>query len=328
MSRTSSDKGERVVRRTLADGTVKEYRYARQAAPQPGRYAPGSLAALEHAWEHSPEWRALAEQTRRTYRVYLRDLAPLGHLPVASLRRRMLVEMRNAIASTRGNGAGTGFMRAASALLGYGVQSDWIEHNAAAGVRALPGGHLTAWTDAEAARAMTPGVLPEPLRRVVVLAYYTGQRRGDLVLLPWSAYDGTSIRLRQTKTGAALVIPAHAELRRELDAWRRDTRATIILTAHYGQTWQAQHLSHMLPPALAKAGGFRPCLNVHGLRKLAATRLAQAGCSVHEIAAITGHRSLSMVQLYTASVDQERLATAAIHRLKTSKANTAKKAAK
>jgi integrase len=56
------------------------------------------------------------------------------------------------------------------------------------------------------------------------------------------------------------------------------------------------------------------------LRKLAATNLAEAGCSAHEIAAITGHRSLALVSLYTASADQERMATAAIVRLQTRKA--------
>ena len=58
-------------------------------------------------------------------------------------------------------------------------------------------------------------------------------------------------------------------------------------------------------------------LNLHGLRKLAAVRLAEAGCSLHEIAAITGHESLAQVSLYTADVDQERLALAAVTRLKT-----------
>ena len=69
-----------------------------------------------------------------------------------------------------------------------------------------------------------------------------------------------------------------------------------------------------MPVALARIG-LPADLNVHGLRKLAATELADAGCSMHEIAAITGHHSLSMVQLYTRSADQERLASAAIIRL-------------
>jgi integrase len=37
-------------------------------------------------------------------------------------------------------------------------------------------------------------------------------------------------------------------------------------------------------------------LSLHGLRKAAARRLAEAGCSVHEIGAITGHKTLSEVE--------------------------------
>ncbi|WP_062017988.1 tyrosine-type recombinase/integrase [Gluconobacter japonicus] len=37
----------------------------------------------------------------------------------------------------------------------------------------------------------------------------------------------------------------------------------------------------------------------HGLRKAAARRLAEAGCTTHQIAAITGHRSLAEVARYT-----------------------------
>jgi integrase len=36
----------------------------------------------------------------------------------------------------------------------------------------------------------------------LLLALWTGQRQGDLLRLPWSAYDGEHIRLRQSKTGA------------------------------------------------------------------------------------------------------------------------------
>jgi len=53
----------------------------------------------------------------------------------------------------------------------------------------------------------------------------------------------------------------------------------------------------------------------HGLRKAAARRLAEAGCSSKEIAAITGHKSLKEVERYTHAADQERLAVAAVRRL-------------
>jgi integrase len=48
--------------------------------------------------------------------------------------------------------------------------------------------------------------------------------------------------------------------------------------------------------------------SAHGLRKAACRRLAEAGCSANVIAAISGHRSLSEVQRYTAAADQLRMA--------------------
>src|SRR5215831_8189193 len=51
-----------------------------------------------------------------------------------------------------------------------------------------------------------------------------------------------------------------------------------------------------------------PQCSAHGLRKLAATRLANAGCSTDQIKAITGHRSISEVARYTKAADQARLA--------------------
>jgi integrase len=50
----------------------------------------------------------------------------------------------------------------------------------------------------------------------------------------------------------------------------------------------------------------------HGLRKATARRLAEARATVHQIAAITGHRSLKEVARYTQGADQVRLAREAI----------------
>ena len=50
-------------------------------------------------------------------------------------------------------------------------------------------------------------------------------------------------------------------------------------------------------------------------RKAAARRLAEAGCTVHEIAAITGRTTLKEVERYTKAVDRERLARSAKARM-------------
>ena len=58
--------------------------------------------------------------------------------------------------------------------------------------------------------------------------------------------------------------------------------------------------------------------SAHGLRKAAARRLAEAGCSTHEIAAITGHASLKEVARYTEAADRKRLAQSAMAKVRTS----------
>ncbi len=54
----------------------------------------------------------------------------------------------------------------------------------------------------------------------------------------------------------------------------------------------------------------------HGLRKAASVRLAEAGCTPHEIVAISGHASLKEIVRYTATADRKQLATAAIEKVK------------
>ena len=275
-------------------GRYRENRYP-PYRPKRRKIPADSLEALIGAYRRSPEWGALGERTRTNYSIYLRPLEEVGHLPVRQMKRRELLLIRDAIAKARGNGAGTGFLRAASALFGWAVNHDWIEHTPVHRIKRLPGGHLRAWTRAEADAAVEG--LPEHLRRVVLLGRFTGQRRGDLCGMTWSSYDGTTLRLVQQKTGAALVIPCHPVLKSALDGWRRDASAVTILTNTLGRPWVAQHLSHELPKALARLGLARD-LNVHGLRKLAAAELADVGCTMHEIAAITGHRTLAMVQVH------------------------------
>jgi integrase len=59
-----------------------------------------------------------------------------------------------------------------------------------------------------------------------------------------------------------------------------------------------------------------PHCTAHGLRKAAARRLAEAGCTEHEIKSITGHASLKEVVRYTKGVNQRRLAMVAMEKVR------------
>jgi integrase len=57
--------------------------------------------------------------------------------------------------------------------------------------------------------------------------------------------------------------------------------------------------------------------SAHGLRKASMTRFAEAGCTVHQIAAFSGHKTLSEVAHYTRSVEQAVLAREAMVKART-----------
>lgn len=312
----SKPKAGRVVRYKLADGTIKEYHYPPHKAPRSPQHAQDTVAALSSAWRRSPEWEALSPRTKAHRLMYLRDMERLAGVRVADIRRRDLLAVRDAIARTRGPGAATAFIKTAAAALDWAVVREWIEVSPAHKIKPLPGGELPTWTEDEVAHALAR--LPEHLRRAVVLAVHTGQRRADLCAMTWRDVAGGELRITQGKTGAALVLPLHSTLRAELAAWRRGASSVQILTSARGKPWDPQYLSSALKDGLRRIGITRN-INIHGLRKLAATRLAEAGCTAHEIASVTGHKTIAMVQHYTKAADQRRLASVAFTKLRRDK---------
>jgi integrase len=118
-----------------------------------------------------------------------------------------------------------------------------------------------------------------------MLALWTGQRQRDLLRLPWSAYDGQNIRLRQSKTGEPVLIPVGAPLKAMLDATPRIS--PIILTNTEGKPWTSDGFRASWRKACKKAGITGVTFN--DLRGTAVTRLAIAGCTEAKIASVTGH---------------------------------------
>jgi integrase len=117
-----------------------------------------------------------------------------------------------------------------------------------------------------------------------MLALWTGQRQGDLLRLPWSAYDGKYIRLRQSKTGKPIVVRVGAPLKAMLDAAPK--RSPIILTNSEGKPWTSDGFRASWRKACAAAGVVG--VTFHDLRGTAVTRLALVEATEAEIASVTG----------------------------------------
>lgn len=140
---------------------------------------------------------------------------------------------------------------------------------------------------------------------------YTGLRRGDVLRLPWSAYDGARIVVVTSKRGVLIDVPAHRDLRQLLDAAER--RSPTIVTDARGRPFREDTFSHRFAAEVASLEVGVGC-TFHGLRATAGRLLAEAGASAHEIMAILGC-SIKTADHYCRNARRALMADAAIMKL-------------
>lgn len=171
------------------------------------------------------------------------------------------------------------------------------------------------WSEDEITRFELTYPIGSKARLAFALLLYTGQRRGDVVKMGRQHVSNGILTIDQGKTDggeeAHLEIPMHPKLREIIDA--TPSGHLTFLVTHFGKSYTAPGFGNWFRELCNAAGC--PDVSAHGLRKAAARRLAELGCSVHEIAAITGHASIGEVQRYTKAADRKRLARSAMKKL-------------
>lgn len=294
--------------------------YAQAAAEFSRAYPPsaapkaGSFDALAVEYYQSPEFLLLRESTRRTYRgIAERFRDEHGDKRVAQLERRHIQKFITEAMRARGPHAANNLLKVLRVMLALAVSLDWVRDDPTIGVRpvrAKTKGFDT-WGEDDIKAFEKRWEKGTRERLALTLLLYTGQRRGDVIGMGWQHVSGDTIRVTQSKTGARLAIPIHAELKSVLEQTPLDNMA-FLMTAQ-GGPFTAAGFGNWFREACDSAG--LKHLSAHGLRKAAATRLANAGCSALQIGAITGHKTLKEVSRYTAAADQEKLARDAMGRI-------------
>jgi integrase len=213
-------------------------------------------------------------------------------------------------------GAGIILLKRIRTLIRYAMALGWTDRDPTAGVKAYRSKEIHTWNEQEIAVFEKRWREGSRERLAFALLLYTGQRGSDVHRMSWTDIVADTIRVAQRKTAAKLSIPIHDALHRLL-AIANNHDQTILATA-YGKPFTVKGFGNMMSRAIGEAGLPQRC-KAHGLRKAAARRLAEAGCSASEIMAITGHKTLAEVERYTRAAEQERLARQAIQRQSVSK---------
>ena len=249
----------------------------------------------------------LAASTKVEYRRMLTKAeGEFGDMPIAALDdprvRRDFTEWREKIARISGEREADNRLSAISAMLTWAVERGHISANHLRGFRRLYHADRSEiiWLPEHIAAFMSRA--PIELQRAMILALHTGQRQGDLLRLPWSAYDGASITLRQGKArrgkspGSPIVVPCTTALRRMLDGMERTS--LLILTTKTGRSFQKRYFARLWEETANTAGleqimlpGFEEPvqLHFHDLRGTTVTLLSESSCTPQQIATITGH---------------------------------------
>jgi integrase len=306
--------------------------YERATAGQPSavgasRVLPGSIHAVAISYySSSPAFLEMEPNSQRVRRNIIErfcretDVNGIrnGDKRAASLQHEHIIRF---MAGRAGHPeSANGLRKAIRALMKHAVEIELRTDDPTRDVKAIrvksDGYH--SWTEEEIAQFEARHPVGSRARLALALLLFSGQRRSDVIRIGRQHVRDGRLYVRQVKTGKELLIKMHSDLQAII-------AGTVIglmtfLVTEFGKPFTAAGFGNWFREQCDMAG-LRHC-SAHGLRKAAARRLAEAGCTEHEIAAITGHASLREIVRYTRAADQKRLADAAMEKVEGSKKRT------
>lgn len=134
---------------------------------------------------------------------------------------------------------------------------------------------------------------------MMLMALYTGMRRGELFRLEWSDidFDRGFIRLRDPKGGLDQTIPLNGAAREVLEKHSRRQGCPWVFPGRGGQQrTRIDKAANVIKRAAGLPKDFRP---MHGLRHVYASMLASSGeVDMYVLQKLLTHKSPQMIQRY------------------------------
>jgi len=136
------------------------------------------------------------------------------------------------------------------------------------------------WTDEEIAKFEERHPIGTRARLALALLLYTGQRRGDVVRMGRQHVVNNVLSLKQEKTGNQIDIPVRQEIWDALNAMPKTSQLAFLVT-DAGNAFTSAGFGNWFRECCNEAG-LSHC-SAHGLRKAAATRMAENGATTEQL---------------------------------------------
>ncbi len=297
------------------------------------RTRPGSIDSLCVKYYRSIEFAKLSPTSQKVYRRQLEAFRKQhGRKLVKGLERRHIKAIIAGMSDKPS--AADNLLKRLKVLMKFALDENMIVINPAHGVKGFntfTTGHRT-WGEADIDQFKAHYASGTRERLALELLLCTAQRSSDVVPMGWQHIikepgKPAKIRILQKKTKTPLKLPILPDLQIELDATPK-TNMTFIVT-EYGRPFSVKGFQQWfskrartagIKPIMCEDGRIRGC-TAHGLRKAAATRLANHGCDDRLIMAVTGHKTASEISRYTRDRDQELSAERAFKALQGGKSD-------
>lgn len=275
------------------------------------RASRGTLRWLVEHWQRSSDWAATSMATRKQREnILVHVLEKSGDRAIEEIDASDIRAGREKRMSTPA--AANNFLKTMRALFRWAKEEQLVDQDPAREVRFLKvkTAGFVPWTmaDVEAYRKRWPYGTTQRLALEVYIN--TGLRRGDAAIVgPQHVRDGL-IHIKAGKNRVDLYIPILPALARALEAGPLGEMSFI--TSQYGRPMTKESLGNVFRQWCNAAGVKK---SAHGIRKLAATVIADNGASEQELQALFGWTTNTMSAVYTREANRKRQALQAAFKL-------------
>lgn len=293
----------------------EKYHEALTASIPPKKAVAGNstLKWLIDRYRETGDYRALSVATRKQRdNIYKQVIEKAGHAPYKAVTRKKIIQGREDRAATPAQARN--FLDAMRGLFRWAYEAELIADDPTAGVKnpkRPKSNGFEAWTEeeVEAYEARWPEGTKERVWLHVLL--YTGLRRGDAVRLGKQHVKDGIATIRTEKTGTEVAIPILPALAHTLAAGPTGDLAFIV--GENGRPLTKESFGNMFRAACNAAGVKK---SAHGVRKIGATRAAEAGATVAELEALFGWTGGTMASHYTKTANRRKLALQAAQKVR------------
>ena len=284
-----SDESEAVSR---AQALNAEWDTIRSGEREQSTRRPGSVKALIADWQNSSAYRRLARKTTKGYDAAATTIeTKFGPFLAAAVKRSHLLTWLEDETKRVSEDHARRLYKVLRILFGRARDADLRDDNPAEKLR-LPGGkpRRVLWTpeQVESFEAASEARGRPSLALVARFCFDMCQRIGDGRTFAPSAWNGRTVRIRQSKGGVLVEAPATLALRKRLLAAPKDGEALVINEAT-GAPYSEFEIGDQVR-LTCRAAGLPDILQGRDWRKSGMVRYARLGTPLPWIVAVSGHQ--------------------------------------